>query len=65
MIDALPLSSRNRKQRLAVAAKNIQHHQVRIARARRSHIKTRLERLAALDIDLKQLPCCIPPDGYG
>ena len=63
MIDALPLSPRNRKQRLAACAKNIQHHQVRNERARRSHIKTRLERLAALDIDLKQLPCCIPPDG--
>ena len=65
MIDALGLSPRNRQQRLAAAAKTIQHHQVRIARARHSHIKTRLERLTALNIDLKQLPCCIPPDGYG
>ena len=63
MIDALPLPPRNRKQRLAACAKKIHRHQVRIERARRSHIKTRLERLAALDIDLKQLPCCIPPDG--
>ncbi len=62
MVDALPLSPRDRTQRLAAAADNIYYYQVRIERARRSHIKTRRARLAALEIDLKQLPCCIPPD---
>jgi len=60
LIDALPLYRRDRTQRLERASRKLIQDQQKIAQARRSHTQTRLTRLAALGINLAELPCCIP-----
>jgi hypothetical protein len=60
MIDALPLPPRHRNQRLERTSKNLIEDQHKNAQARRSHTKTRNARLNQLQINLAELPCCIP-----
>ena len=64
LIDALPLNREDQKRRLAKAARIIRDTQQKNAAARKSHAKTRTNRLRKLGIHLKALRCCIPePSG--
>jgi hypothetical protein len=61
LLDALPLSEADRKQRLAKVARVLQETQHQNAKSRASHTKSRLRELRAIGINLKRLSCCIPP----
>ncbi|MBM3994643.1 MAG: hypothetical protein FJ303_10890 [Planctomycetes bacterium] len=60
MIDALPLPPRHRLERLERTSKKLVDDQHKNAQSRRSHTKTRRARLDKLQINLAELPCCVP-----
>jgi hypothetical protein len=64
LIDALPLSVDDQKQRLTKAAQLLQDRQASNEASRKSHHKTRQHQLIELGIHVETLRCCIPtPDG--
>ena len=61
-LDAADLPRAARKRRYEKVLNKIRYYQRRNEQARKSHTKTRHQRLEALGIDVDELECCIPHD---
>lgn len=59
-LETADLSPAARQRRFELEEKTLRYHQRRNEQARKSHTKTRTEQLAAMDIHVRDLPCCIP-----
>lgn len=61
-LDAADLPPSSRRKRFEDELKKQKYYQQRNWQARKSHTKTRIERLAAIGIDVDKIKSCIPPD---
>jgi hypothetical protein len=61
-LDAADLPPEARRRRFENEQEQQQYYQRRNAQARKSHTKTRIERLATIGIDVQKIRSCIPPD---
>lgn len=59
-LDAVDLPPAVRRQRFEKEQQNQRYHQRRNRQARKSHKKAKLERLAALDINIHKIKSCLP-----
>ena len=61
-LDAADLPPSSRRKRFEDELEKQKYYQQRNRQARKSHTKTRIERLAAIGIDVDKIKSCIPPD---
>lgn len=56
------LPPKSRRKRFEAELEKQQYHQRRNQQARRSHTKTRIDRLTAMGIDVERIKSCVPDD---
>ena len=61
-LDATDLPPSARRKRFEDELEKQKYYQRRNKQARKSHTKTRIERLTAIGIDVDKIKSCIPPD---